>query len=141
MTRGDRATCDAAVAEASALAAELDDPNASRTVAMHRFHLLLVFGTADELAELVEQAEARGDVRRAETAQAELEALRKELARGVGLGGRVRRSGAAAERARITAQRRIREAIKKIGEIEPEVAASLDKAIKTGTYCAYNSPK
>src|SRR6185295_7048860 len=43
------ATCDAAVAEASALAAELDDPNASRTVAMHRFHLLLVFGTADEL--------------------------------------------------------------------------------------------
>src|SRR6185503_5138472 len=94
-----------------------------------------------ELAELVEQAEARGDVRRAETAQAELEALRKELARGVGLGGRVRRSGAAAERARITAQRRIREAIKKIGEIEPEISASLDKAIKTGTYCAYNSPK
>ena len=82
-----------------------------------------------------------GDVRRAETAQSELEALHKELARGVGLGGRVRRSGAAAERARITAQRRVREAIKKIGEIEPELAASLDKAIKTGTYCAYNSPK
>jgi len=96
---------------------------------------------AAELAELVEQAEARGDLRRAETAQAELEALHKELARGVGLGGRVRRSGAAAERARITAQRRIREAIKKIGEIEPELAASLDRAIKTGTYCVYKSPK
>ncbi len=94
-----------------------------------------------ELAELVEQAEARGDVRRAETAQAELEALQRELARGVGLGGRARRSGAAAERARITAQRRIREAIKKIGELEPDLAASLDRAIKTGTYCAYNSPK
>src|SRR4029079_14702794 len=49
MTRGDRATCDAAVAEATALGAELDDPNVWRTVAMHRFQLLLVFGTADEL--------------------------------------------------------------------------------------------
>src|SRR5207253_1279606 len=69
---------------------------------------------AAELAAIVETAEARGDAARALAAQRELEVLQRELARAVGLGGRSRRAGAAAERARITAQRRLREAIRKI---------------------------
>jgi tetratricopeptide (TPR) repeat protein len=93
---------------------------------------------AAELAEIVERAEARGDARAAESAQDELEALQRELARGVGLGRRTRRSGAATERARVTAQRRVREAIKRIGDVDGELAAELDRAIKTGTYCVYN---
>jgi tetratricopeptide (TPR) repeat protein len=90
-----------------------------------------------ELAELIDEAEARGDARRAEVAQREHEALIKELSRAVGLGGKVRRSGAAAERARVAAQRRLREAIKKIGELDAELGTHLDRAIRTGAFCVY----
>jgi hypothetical protein len=53
------------------------------------------------------------------------------------LGGRARRAGAAAERARVNVQRRIRGAIKRIGESLPELAAYLDRAVRTGTFCSY----
>ena len=89
------------------------------------------------LADAIEDAEARGDLRRAEAARDEHEALIKELSRAVGLGGKVRRAGAAAERARVTAQRRLRDAIKKIGELDPELGTHLDTAIRTGTFCVY----
>ena len=51
--------------------------------------------------------------------------------------GLVNNSGAATERARVTAQRSLREAIKKIGELDAELGAHLDTAIRTGTFCAY----
>ncbi len=89
------------------------------------------------LADKLEDAEARGDVDGAETIRDEHETLLKELSRAVGLGGRVRRAGAATERARVTAQRRLREAIRKIGELDPELAEHLDGAIRTGTFCVY----
>ena len=89
------------------------------------------------LADDIEDATARGQVDRAEAARDEREALVKELARAVGLGGRARRAGVAAERARITAQRRIREAIRKIAEVDAELGAHLDGAIRTGGYCVY----
>jgi hypothetical protein len=41
------------------------------------------------------------------------------------------------ERARITVQRRVREAIKKIGDHEAELGRYLEWTIRTGTYCAY----
>ena len=90
-----------------------------------------------KLDDELEEAEARGDPRRAERAAAERDVLVKELSRAVGLGGKARRAGAAAERARIAAQRRLREAIKKIGELDAELGAHLDKAIRTGAFCAY----
>jgi hypothetical protein len=34
-------------------------------------------------------------------------------------------------------QRRVREAIKKIAEHEPELGRHLDWAVRTGTFCAY----
>ena len=43
----------------------------------------------------------------------------------------------AVERARITVQRRVREAIKKIADHEAELGRHLDWAVRTGTYCAY----
>jgi len=94
----------------------------------------------ERLAELdAELAEAEGwaDTGRATRARAEREAIAQELARGVGLGGRVRRTGSAAERARVNVQRRIRGAIKKIGETLPDLAAYLDRAVRTGTFCSY----
>ncbi|MGE0867865.1 MAG: AAA family ATPase [Kofleriaceae bacterium] len=89
------------------------------------------------LAEALEEATERGDLARAETIRDEHEALVKELSRAVGRGGRVRRAGAATERARVTAQRRLKEAVKKIGELDRELGDHLDQAIRTGTYCVY----
>jgi tetratricopeptide (TPR) repeat protein len=90
-----------------------------------------------QLADQLDDAQARGDVKRAEAVRDEHEALVKELSRAVGVGGRVRRAGAAAERARVAAQRRLREAIKKIAELDDELGGHLSKAIRTGTFCAY----
>ena len=89
------------------------------------------------LADELEEAQVRGDVARAERLRDEHEALLKELSRAVGLGGRTRRAGAATERARVTAQRRLREAIRKIGELDAELGGHLDVAIRTGTFCVY----
>lgn len=63
--------------------------------------------------------------------------LVQQLSNAVGLGGRARRVGSAAERARIMVQRRVREAIRKVAEHEPELGKHLDWAIRTGTFCAY----
>ena len=91
-----------------------------------------------QLADQIEEAEARGDVARAETARDEHEKLIRELSRAVGLGGKVRRAGAAAERARVSAHRCLREAIKKIGEADSVLGEHLAKAVRTGTFCVYH---
>jgi tetratricopeptide (TPR) repeat protein len=87
----------------------------------------------DELAE----AEGWADAGRAARARAERDAIAQELARGVGMGGRGRRAGAAAERARVNVQRRIRGAIRKLGDSLPDLATYLDRTVKTGTFCSY----
>jgi phage terminase small subunit len=89
------------------------------------------------LADELEDAQQRGDVTRAEAICDEHEALLKELSRAVGLGGKVRRASGATERARVTAQRRLREAIRKIADLDAELGGHLDAAIRTGTFCAY----
>jgi tetratricopeptide (TPR) repeat protein len=91
----------------------------------------------NELDEQRDIAEARGDARRAAAIERERTAIAKELSRAVGIGGKVRRAGAAGERARIAAQRRLREAIKRIAEVDGELGEHLDRAIRTGTFCAY----
>jgi ABC-type uncharacterized transport system YnjBCD ATPase subunit len=54
-----------------------------------------------------------------------------------GMGGRVRRAVAAGERARVSAQRRLRAAIRKIRELDEELGAHLDQAVRTGAFCVY----
>jgi hypothetical protein len=90
-----------------------------------------------ELDEELAEADSWADQGRAARARAEREALAAELARGVGLGGRERRAGSAAERARTNVQRRIRGAIRKIADSLPALGAYLDRAVKTGTFCSY----
>jgi tetratricopeptide (TPR) repeat protein len=85
----------------------------------------------------IEEAERFVDAFRADRARRELDLLIQQLTSAVGLGGRARRVGSAAERARIVVQRRVREAIKKVGEQEPELGRHLDWTIRTGTFCAY----
>jgi hypothetical protein len=90
-----------------------------------------------ELRAKIEEADRFADVGGADRARRELDMLIQQLSSAVGFGGRARRVGSAAERARIMVQRRVREAIKKIAEHEPELGRHLDWAIRTGIFCAY----
>ena len=85
----------------------------------------------------LDEAESFCDASRAGRLRDELERIAEELSAGVGLGGRSRRAGAAAERARINVQRRLREAIRRIGEQDAKLGRHLDRAVRTGTFCAY----
>ena len=89
------------------------------------------------LREELEDRRGRGDQERVASAEAELDFLLREMARAVGLGGRIRRAGAAAERARLNVTRAIKSALQKISEHHPQLGNLLDRSIKTGTFSAY----
>jgi hypothetical protein len=63
--------------------------------------------------------------------------LIEELRRATGLGGRPRRSGSPAEKARVNVTRTIRHAIGELASRAPDVAAHLDESIVTGVACCY----
>jgi non-specific serine/threonine protein kinase len=90
-----------------------------------------------ELQEEIEEAESFNDPERASKAREELGFLARELAGAVGLGGRDRKSGSDAERARVNVTRAIRTALKRIADHDPVLSRSLGSAIRTGTYCVY----
>jgi len=90
-----------------------------------------------ELAADLAEATDFADLGRAAVIRAEIEALEDELARAVGLGGRDRTSGAAAERARIAVAKRIRAAVERIGEQSPELQRYFEATIRTGIFCVY----
>ena len=70
-------------------------------------------------------------------AAAERDDLLDELSRNLGLGGRTRRSGSHAQKARSAVTWRIRAAIRLIGEHHAPLGRHLDAAVRTGTWCAY----
>lgn len=90
-----------------------------------------------ELREEIEEAQRFNDVGRRDRAQQEIEALTQQLSTAFGLGGRARRTGAHAERARFAVTKRVRDAIKRIGEQHPLLAQHLSSSIKTGVFCVY----
>jgi hypothetical protein len=90
-----------------------------------------------EIEDDLEQARALGDIERAAQADTERDFLVRELSRAVGLGGRERRAASASERARVGVTRAIRKAMARIDEHHPQLGEHLDRAIRTGTFCAY----
>jgi hypothetical protein len=92
---------------------------------------------AEDLRDDLREAEANGDIGRAAAAREELELLAGELARGMGLDGRERKTGSSAERARVNVQRRLADAMKKIDEACAPLGRLLARSIRTGAYCAY----
>jgi flagellar biosynthesis GTPase FlhF len=66
-----------------------------------------------------------------------VEAIAAELARGTGPHGRPRRAESAVDRARSAVQRRIKDALDRIAEQDPELGGRLRRAIRTGNYCSY----
>ncbi len=90
-----------------------------------------------EIEDDLEEARAFGDASRVAQATAERDFLARELSRAVGLGGRDRRVGSAAERARASVTRAVRQAMGRIRAQHPPLGAHLERAIRTGTYCVY----
>jgi non-specific serine/threonine protein kinase len=86
----------------------------------------------------LEEAERFCDPRRAERARSEIDAITQQLASAIGLGGRDRKSGSEAERARSAVTKRIKDSICKIGKVIPSLRRHLVAQIKTGYYCSYN---
>ena len=64
-------------------------------------------------------------------------ALIHELAAATGLGGRARRLGDPAERARKTVSARVRDALSKIDQVHPQLARHLRDTVHMGTHCEY----
>jgi pimeloyl-ACP methyl ester carboxylesterase len=68
---------------------------------------------------------------------AEREALLRRVAADIGLGGRARKLNDPAERARKTVTARIRDAIRRIRAVHPELGAHLSQTVATGIQCSY----
>ncbi len=84
-----------------------------------------------------DEAEAANDVGRHDRVAEEIEFLERELANAVGLGGRGRRAGSPAERARLSVTRAVRAAIARMAAANPALGNHLDSAVHTGTFCSY----
>jgi tetratricopeptide (TPR) repeat protein len=90
-----------------------------------------------ELEDDLDEATAWADSARAERVRNEMEFLEDELTAAVGLGGRDRKVGSPAERARVNVTRAIRSVLDRIREHSPALADHLDATVRTGTFCAY----
>jgi hypothetical protein len=102
-----------------------------RALASYRERLALL----DE--EIDDAAEGHDDERR-HRAELERQALLDEVARVTGTGGHRRQfANHPAERARKAVAARIRDTIRKLDPVLPELAAHLQRTIVTGTYCRY----
>lgn len=91
-----------------------------------------------DLQEDLSEAERHSDLARCERLNAELDQLVEQLSAAMGLGGRGRRLGDPAEKARTAVTWRIRSAIKRIGQAHPELGRHLQASIRTGAFCAYS---
>ncbi|MFI6183880.1 ATP-binding protein [Nonomuraea sp. NPDC051191] len=85
----------------------------------------------------IDRAAERGDDDRAAEYDRERAALLEELRTAAGLGGRSRRLGDEAERARKTVTARIRDTLRKLTHTHPELATHLRATISTGATCRY----
>ena len=90
-----------------------------------------------ELNESLEDQRERGNHERADQIEGEVEFLTRTIERASGLGGRQRRTGSNAERARLSVTSAIKTAFEKISEQDKELWNFLDRSIRTGSFCRY----
>lgn len=121
---------EAAAAGAGSIEADLGPVLDPRAKAAYRRRL-------DELEADRDEAEAFNDPERAERARSEYDAVAAELGSALGLGGRDRRAGSPAERARLNVTRAIRAAIEHLAEHDQSLGAHLMATVMTGRACAY----
>lgn len=93
----------------------------------------------DDLDAEIDAADRDANLGMSELLDSERQHLLAELRRVTGLGGRIRsNSNDPAERARKAVSGRIRDAIGRLAEITPNLAAHLDRSICTGLRCSYS---
>ncbi|HKP61138.1 MAG TPA: AAA family ATPase [Polyangiales bacterium] len=92
----------------------------------------------EDLRDAEAEATKHNDTHRAQQAREELEALTDELAQSAGLQGHGDKTSAAAQRARVSARKRILDAISRIREHSPALAKHLERSIRTGLFCSYD---
>ena len=90
-----------------------------------------------ELEEDLAEATSWADPVRAARARQEMQFLTGQLAAAVGLRGRDRTAGSAAERARVNITKAVKTALARIRAHSPALAGHLDATIHTGTFCSY----
>lgn len=90
-----------------------------------------------EVEDDMEDAARCNDPARLELAESDRAYLVAELARAVGLGGRMRKVGGDAERARTAVARALRYATDRLDEHNPSLAVHFRNSIHTGMYCSY----
>jgi hypothetical protein len=66
-----------------------------------------------------------------------MDVLAAQLAEAYGLGGRARKPGDPAERARKAVAERIRAAVARVSAVHPGLGSHLKNSIHTGTFCSY----
>jgi hypothetical protein len=121
----------AAVAHAGPAEADLGEVLDARARAAYKARVVDLDAELDE-------ADAAGDHERSARAQAERDALVEQLSSAYGLGGRPRRTGGPAERARSAVTARLRDAIRRIEALHPELGRHLARSVRTGTFCSYD---
>ena len=94
-----------------------------------------------ELREQLEDAQEVGNSERAAEIESEIDFLAREISRAVGLSGRDRRAGSAAERARLNVSRAIKAALQKISEHDQELGELLNQSLRTGSFCSFVSER
>ncbi len=92
----------------------------------------------DELAAEIDCAREDADLGRIEGLEVERDLVLAEIRKTTGLGGRPRTvANDPGERARKAVSARIRDAIRRVEVVAPELAAHLDRSIRTGLRCSY----
>jgi non-specific serine/threonine protein kinase len=126
----------ASAAEAAALGLHVDD--ASGTAVLDDEAKAAYRARIHELQAELDEAESFHDPIRAETARTEMDALEAQLAAAFGLGGKARPEGSAAERARQSVTKAIREATRRIAAGDGAIGEHLERSVRTGIYCVYD---
>ena len=85
----------------------------------------------------LDEADQHADTARSTRLVEERDALIEQLTGAYGLGGRTRRTGTTAERARTAVRSRIRDAMRRIEAAHPALGRHLSRSIRTGTFCVY----
>jgi tetratricopeptide (TPR) repeat protein len=91
-----------------------------------------------DLQDELEEAERFSDPVRAERARTEMDLLTAELASAFGLGGRARGTGNTTERARRAIGQRIRNVLRRVESVHPELGRHLTRSLQLGTFCSYS---
>jgi hypothetical protein len=92
----------------------------------------------DDLDADLAEAEAHHDEGRVAKLAGERDFLLNELAAAAGFGGRSRRLGDDVDRQRKAVRARLRDAIGRVEAAHPDLGRHLARAVRTGTFCAYD---